>query len=168
VLLVAAVLFAIWTTCSGFRPHAPLFGERLWTIPSNSMTPTIRSGQKVWAAPAKPAAVKPGQLVIAKVLVSGDASKPKFGEIVGRVVVLGPALVTAKRGQVTVDGVPLAEPYLPDTATTTDFVPIEVPAGQALLMGDNRIESSDGRFLGPTPLPDVRYRIRKVFTPLIG
>jgi signal peptidase I len=96
------------------------------------------------------------------------ASRSTTLRFIGCVVAIGPALVTVGSGQVAVDGKPLSEPYLPRYVTTNNFDPIKVPTGYALLFGDNRPDSFDGRILGPTPLKNIGYRVSKVFQPVLG
>lgn len=59
-------------------------------------------------------------------------------------------------GQMTVNGVPLEEPYiqLPDGVTKAsrdDFGPITIPENSLWVMGDNRYNSEDSRYQQDTP-----------------
>lgn len=82
-----------------------------------------------------------------------DQSDPAIKDLVKRVIGLPGDQVEGKDGGVFVNGRRLAEDYLPADQTTGDFGPVEVPAGRLWLMGDNRENSKDSRFLcnnGPT------------------
>lgn len=73
-------------------------------------------------------------------------------------------------GQLSINGVPLDEPYvlLPrDTIDVSgqDFQE-DVPEGTIWVMGDNRYDSSDSRFNGPVPIDDVVGRAVVVSWPI--
>jgi len=82
-----------------------------------------------------------------------DQSDPAIKDLVKRVIGLPGDEVEGKEGGVFVNGRRLLENYLPDDQTTGDFGPVKVPPGRLWLMGDNRENSKDSRFLcnnGPT------------------
>ncbi|MCR2784983.1 MULTISPECIES: signal peptidase I [unclassified Microbacterium] len=60
-------------------------------------------------------------------------------------------------GRVTVDGVPLAEPYLadPDALASVLAFDVTVPADAVFVLGDNRAASIDSRYLGTVPVPVI-------------
>jgi signal peptidase I len=77
---------------------------------------------------------------------------PAVGEedLIKRVIAVGGDTVQCcTSGHLTVNGVPLDEPYLyPSdlgTPSQTDFGPIKVPAGKLWVMGDHRSVSEDSR-----------------------
>lgn len=73
-------------------------------------------------------------------------------------------------GQLSINGVPLDEPYVllpPDTVDVSreDFQE-DVPEGTLWVMGDNRYDSSDSRFNGVVPIADVVGRAVVVSWPI--
>jgi len=104
---------------------------------------------------------------------------PAVGEedLIKRVIAVGGDTVRCcTSGHMTVNGVPLDEPYLyPSdlgTPSQTDFGPIKVPAGKLWVMGDHRSVSEDSRFhrqqpgKGFVPVDDVIGRAFTIVWPL--
>ena len=81
-------------------------------------------------------------------------SHPACDAYIKRVVAIGGDQVTVNpRGAVTVNGVPLDEPYVTNYCTLDDqgmslcrTLNVTVPEGHVLVLGDNRANSWDGRY----------------------
>ena len=144
-------------------------------IPSESMEPTLLPGDRVFVNKLHAATeeIERGDIVVF-VHVSGEeppkesfvqrvvrwfgeglgVAKPQNEDYIKRVIGLPGETVELHDKKVFVDGVELAEPYLTDGARdcNDDFAPVQVPAGQFFVMGDNRCNSLDSRFgLGFVP-----------------
>jgi signal peptidase I len=52
--------------------------------------------------------------------------------------------------------------YLPEVRAMRDFGPIVVPRGSYFMMGDNRDDSADSRYIGPVPRPLIIGRTRRL------
>ena len=74
-----------------------------------------------------------------------DAPGPEI--FIKRVIGLPGDRVAIQKGQVFVNAVPLAEPYVrfPDRRS---FASVTVPQGALYVLGDNRADSDDSRFWG--------------------
>lgn len=87
--------------------------------------------------------------------------------LIKRVIALAGQTVEVRDGQVIVDGVTQAEPYLA-VVTQGSFGPYTVPEGTVFVMGDNRNVSLDGRdpSVGPIALSKIRGKALAVYWPL--
>ncbi len=135
VMAVGCVLFLggfVWGALA-YRPY---------TVPTDSMAPTIGVGDRVLAEQVDGAEVRRGDVVVFRDSVWGDLPMVK------RVVGVGGDTVAccSKDGRLTINGKPVEEPYLhaKGPASPTGFSS-KVPVGQLFLLGDHRNDSLDSR-----------------------
>jgi signal peptidase I len=155
------------------------FIVRPFSIPSGSMIPTLKVGQRIladrislwWSKPSRgdimvfhpPSGAyivnqgqqQPsvcGQLQPVGQVCNVATPNPSSEYFVKRVIGLPGERFKMVNGQVFINGKPLSEPYaVPCNITERCNFPIEVviPQNQYFMMGDNRPQSDDSRFWGP-------------------
>jgi signal peptidase I len=146
---------------------------RLWVaeprfIPSSSMVPTLHIGDRLvvdklsyhWRPPHRGDIVvfhTPGQLV--------DLGYDGRQAFIKRIIGIPGETLQVKRGQVLLNGQPLAEPYrleppLYETPALT------VPPGYLFVLGDNRNDSNDSHVWGLLPQSNLIGQARFRFWPL--
>jgi signal peptidase I len=159
---------------------------QVFSIPSSSMEPQLLPGDRVlvsrtayrlhdanrgdiivFDAPSSIPVDQPLLEGIAKdALESVGLREPGEDELIKRVVGLPGETISAREGQVVVDGHRVVEPYLPDGVTTDDFGPVEVPAGHVFVLGDNRGSSADSRVIGPVAVGTIVGRaVARIWPP---
>lgn len=119
-----------------------------YSIPSPSMVPTLKVGDRVvvFRLNRNPAR---GDIVVFDRPANDPKSSPDDPDVlIKRVIGLPGDTVEARGGKVYVNGKELVESYLPSGTETTIADPITVPTGQVLVLGDNRSQSFDGRYFG--------------------
>ncbi|MFI8994114.1 signal peptidase I [Streptomyces sp. NPDC053542] len=132
---VGCVLFL-----GGFIWGAVLY--RPYTVPTDSMAPTIAAGARVLAQHVDGSEVRRGDVVVFRDSVWGDMPMVK------RVVGVGGDKVACCNadGRLTVNGKPIEEPYLQGNGPASPVgFKAEVPKGQLFLLGDHRSDSMDSR-----------------------
>ncbi|MEL5954655.1 signal peptidase I [Streptomyces sp. CLV115] len=142
-----------------------------YTVPTGSMTPTVNAGDRVLAQRIDGSEVRRGDVVVFTDPVWGDMPMVK------RVVGVGGDKIACcgNGGRLTVNGKPIAEPYLhtKGLASAENFT-AEVPKGQLFLLGDERSASLDSRVhlddagQGSVPRDAVQARVDAIAWPMNG
>ncbi|MFC7373943.1 signal peptidase I [Brachybacterium sp. GCM10030268] len=124
-------------------------------VPSASMEPTLARGDVILADRTQRGEAERGQIVVFDGTGYFAPSQADGGRYwVKRVIAVGGDRVACcnPAGALTVDGVPLEEPYLPEgTAPSEIDFDLRVPAGRMFVLGDNRSDSTDSRHLLGAP-----------------
>lgn len=141
---------------------------RPYTVPTNSMVPTVQPGDRLLAQKVSGSDVRRGDVVVFKDKLWGNQP------LVKRVVGVGGDVVACcdAKGRLTVDGKAVDETYLKDGGPASlEPFRTRVPAGGIFLLGDNRAVSEDSRIHladaqgGSVPVGDVRARVDGVAWP---
>jgi signal peptidase I len=136
------------------------FVAEVFRIPSESMSPTLETGDSVLAAKFAYRLAEPerGDLAV--------FDRPD-GMTIKRVVGLPGDTVGIRDGVLVVNGEPQREPYVDYNLTDSSFFgPEKVPAGHVFVMGDNRSNSRDSRVFGPVPEEDLTGKVLLRVAPL--
>ena len=92
--------------------------------------------------------------------------QPDETELIKRVIGLPGDVVEGRGGRVYVNGRELVEPYLAPGVGTAPFVSVTVPDDNVYVLGDNRGDSKDSRYIGPIPLDSIVGRaVARVWPP---
>ncbi|MFU8872303.1 signal peptidase I [Micromonospora sp. SL4-19] len=144
--------FVVLTTLAA----ATLLGRaEYFTVPqpSQNMESTVRVGERVvFSKKLLPAR---GDVVVVKLAENGH----EYDSIMRVVALPGdtigcPAEVTGQCEAIVVNGVTVPEDYL-GTTVTDPFPTSTVPAHMVFLLGDNRPQANDSRYIGPVKLTEV-------------
>jgi signal peptidase I len=142
-------------------------------IPSESMVPTLRTGDRILVCRicTRIGGVHRGEIVVFSDPHPGPGqqrgpvaaffhwlaegvgvAQPENPDYVKRVIGLPGDTVELRSGTLYVNGSKVSEPYLNQPPDTRSFGPITVPAGMLFVLGDNRLHSGDSRFKPPEGL----------------
>jgi len=126
-----------------------------------SMLPTLRTNDRMLVTKGYPTPRR-GDVIVTKVIENGQPV-----DLVKRVIALPGDTVEIRQDAAIVNGQP--EPargqiiFLP---VAVSAAAITVPPGMLYVMGDNRPDSTDSRFIGSVPLRGVLGRAVAIYTPV--
>ena len=134
-------------------------------IPSGSMEPSLRSGDRVLVKNMQYFTKNPerGDIVAFDSGFRGGLLNKEKVRFVKRVVGLPGDEVQILNGDVYVNGQVLSEPYA--VRHDDNLALVKVPFGHYFLMGDNREHSYDSRYLGPIPAERIQGKVAFIARP---
>ncbi len=160
-LLETAVMVAVaFLLAQGIKTYV----VQPFVVPTGSMDPTIQIGDRFLA---EKLSYRWGEPERGDVVVFDDPTG-SHPQLVKRVIGLPGEEIDIHDGNVYIDGEILEEPYLVDVVTDpgTEPLPFVVPAGEVWLMGDNRPNSGDSRFIGAQPITAIQGRAFGIYWPI--
>ena len=127
-------------------------------IPSDSMYPTLKTGDRVIVNKLsyEMHPVHRGDIIVFRSPKGPDGKPidPGVNDLVKRVIGLpGDTVEGRADGRVYIDGKALREPYLHGKRSDPGFPPFVVPKDSYWVMGDNRTNSRDSRFFPNHVIP---------------
>jgi signal peptidase I len=150
ILIAAALLIAIVIRSFVFQA---------FYIPSESMVPTLRVGDRVLVNKLSYKLHDPRRGDIAVFRAPESAQTADIKDLVKRIVGLPGETIEGKNGRIYIDGRPLTEPYLPEGTQSREFPVEKVPPDSYFMLGDNRQYSKDSIYFGPIKRDDMIGRV---------
>lgn len=156
-----AYLLLVWlamaTLVPLLKPTLSRWPARPYSIPSRSMEPTLRVGDRIIVRQilGDQSLLKPMDIVI--------YSLPEVNAaLLARLVAFSGDTVEVGQGRVRVNGKTLELPGLEEPQG--EFGPSTVPEGHGFLLGDNINNARDSRFAGPVPLENISARVGYIYS----
>ncbi len=159
-LTLFVTVAAIGIMATGLRAYA----VQAFVVPSPSMTPTLQPGDRIIVDKLS-STIHRGDIVVFD-RAPGDHD-PAYPVLVKRVIGLPGETISQQGSVITVDGVPLDQPWLPEATGACAFPSksvstTRIPAGQYFVMGDCRGNSADSRYWGTVPLSNVIGKVTAI------
>ena len=137
------------------------FIVQLYWIPSPSMEPTLLIKDRVIVSKVSYWRNQPerGDIIVFKFPLDTKIN------LIKRVIGLPGERLSVKNNLVYINDKALTEPYVPTQIKIPDFGPVEIPAGQYFMMGDNRENSADSRVWGFVKHEQIRGKAVYLYWP---
>lgn len=135
----------------------PLLGYQAYYTPSGSMAPTLAIGDYI-VSNTRPGTLKVGDIVVYSY---------KGTEAVKRVAALAGDTLAIVHGDLIHNGENLGLFFAPPERVKMDYslqlAPLKVESGYVYLLGDNRDNSNDSRFMGQVALEDISGKVTGIW-----
>jgi signal peptidase I len=147
-----------WLVCS---LAVVMTSVRAYAIPTGSMAPTLKAGDRVGVqlAGSQP---RRGEVWVFRM---PPASKQTPNQGAKRIIGLPGETVEIASGRVLIDGKTLNEPYGPGPMSYT-MPPLKLGADEYFVLGDSRNTSFDSHDWGPVPRDHMVGRVKVRYWPL--
>ena len=141
------------------------FVVRSFYIPSGSMLPTLKVNDFILVNEMLYEFTDPsrGDIVVfhpPEETYTGDKT-----DLIKRVVGTASDTIEVRDGKLVLNGIVQDEPFIKEPINS-DFGPITVEPGHIFVMGDNRNDSRDSRYIGQIPLDNLVGRAELIFFPV--
>ncbi len=142
------------------------FVVRSFYIPSGSMLPTLHINDFIlvnemiyeFSDPVR------GDIVVFHPPADPNATQMDKTDLIKRVVGLAHDKIEIRDGVLVLNDQPQSEPYIKEPVFK-NFGPLTVEEGEVFVMGDNRNDSKDSRYIGAIPLENLVGRAEIIFYP---
>lgn len=151
--IIVAVVLALVIRYFLFQP---------FYIPSGSMEPTLKVGDKIIVNKLlyRFSSPKRGDIMVFKYPVNPER------DFIKRVIGLPGETIEIKNSKVYIDGKILEQPFLPpDLKYNRNLAPTKIGENQYFMLGDNRNNSEDSRFWGSLPEKNIVGKAMFVYWP---
>lgn len=166
VAIMAGLLF-FWGLMWSYVP--PWLNQQLFLIPSNSMKPTLQTGDRILVSQIEDRLPQRGDVVVfhptaAIKAQDEEAASNKNLYYVKRIIAQPGETVQIYNGIVYINQQPLAESYIA-TPPNYQWGPETVPVDSYFVLGDNRNDSFDSHFWGFLPKEYLFGKAYKIYWP---
>ncbi|MGL5196053.1 MAG: signal peptidase I [Chroococcales cyanobacterium] len=136
-----------------------------FTIPSDSMVPTLLSGDKILALKSRNRPTQQGDLIVFRAPEFAKTLDPGAGDLfIKRTIGMPLDVIRLKDGIIYINNLPLSEEYVAGPAQY-NLDPQIVPADSYFVLGDNRNNSFDSHVWGYVPRNHIIGKAYKIYWP---
>jgi signal peptidase I len=135
-------------------------------IPSESMSPTLQVGDRIFVSESGNYQAKRGDIIVFRTPEEIKRIEPDSGDFfIKRVIAIGGDVIEIRRGKVYLNGQVMEENYIADLANYA-LESVTIPAKTMFVLGDNRNHSFDSHAWGFLPEKYIVGQAYKIYWPL--